>query len=356
MDAVGSERAVLFGPSEGGPMAALFAATYPDRCISLVLYGACARWLQSDDYPEGRPREVAEAYGKIWIDGWGSGASLNVLAPSLVKEERFRRWWGRFERYSVRPGMVAPIFETINEIDVRAVLPAIRVPTLILHRRGDRLVDVGNGRYLAAHIPGARYLELPGDDHIYFAGDADALLDEIEEFVTGSRGIHDPDRVLATVMFTDIVRSTEHAARMGDRRWHELINDHDRLMHDQIAVYRGRTIRSTGDGVFAAFDGPARAIRCALSAVDAARTLDVEIRAGLHTGECQLAGDDLAGVTVHIGARIANLAEPAQVLVSGTVRDLVVGSNIGFHYRGVEALAGVPGEWRLFTVDGDQTP
>jgi class 3 adenylate cyclase len=353
MDAVGSERAVLFGPSEGGPMAALFAATYPDRCISLVLYGACARWLQSDDYPEGRPREIAEAYGKIWIDGWGSGASLGVLAPSLAKDDRFRRWWGKFERYSVRPGMVAPIFETINNMDVRAVLSAIRVPTLILHRRGDRLVDVANGRYLAGHIPGARYVELPGDDHIYFAGDADALLDEIEEFVTGSRGIHDADRVLATVMFTDIVRSTEHAARLGDRRWHDLIEDHDRLMHDQIAVYRGRTIRTTGDGVFAAFDGPARAIRCALAAVDAARTLELDIRAGLHTGECQLAGDDLAGVTVHIGARIADLAEPAQVLVSGTVRDLVVGSNIGFQYRGVEALAGVPGEWRLFTVDGN---
>jgi pimeloyl-ACP methyl ester carboxylesterase len=355
MDAVGSERAVILGTSEGGPMAALFAATYPDRCISLILVGACARWLRSDDYPEGRPREVAEAYGKIWIDGWGSGASLNVLAPSLAKDDRFRRWWGRFERFSVRPGMVAPIFEAINETDVRAVLPAITVPTLVLHRDHDRLIDVANGRYLAEHIPGARYVELAGDDHIYFAGDADALLDEIEEFVTGSRGMHDPDRILATVMFTDIVSSTEHAARLGDRRWHDLIEAHDRLIHNQIAVYRGRTIRSTGDGVFAAFDGPARAIRCALAAVDAARTLDVEIRAGLHTGECQLQGDDLAGVTVHIGARIADLAGPAQVLVSGTVRDLVVGSNIGFHYRGVEALAGVPGEWRLFTVDDSDT-
>jgi class 3 adenylate cyclase len=352
MDAVGSERAVLFGPSEGGPMAALFAATYPERCVSLILYGACARWLEAPDYPLGRPRELVESYGKYWIDGWGSGASLVVLSPSLARDEPFRQWWGRFERHSVRPGMVKPIFDTINELDIRAVLPAIRVPTLILHRVGDRLIDVSNARYLAEHIAGARYVELPGDDHIYFAGDADGLLDEIEEFVTGSRGIHDPDRVLATVMFTDIVRSTQLAARLGDRRWHDLISDHDRIMHDQIAVYRGRTIRSTGDGVFAAFDGPARAIRCALAAVDAAQTLDVEIRAGLHTGECQLAGDDLAGVTVHIGARIADLAEPRQVLVSGTVRDLVVGSNIAFNFRGVEALAGVPGEWRLFTVDG----
>ena len=247
--------------------------------------------------------------------------------------------------------MVGPILETINALDIRAVLPAIQVPTLIVHRRGDRLVDVANGRYLAANIAGARYLELPGDDHIYFAGDADALLDEIEEFVTGARGTHDPDRVLATVMFTDIVSSTEHAARLGDRRWHLLMSDHDELFSNQISVYRGRTIRSTGDGVFASFDGPARAIRCALSLIEVARNLDVEIRAGLHTGECELAGDDLAGVTVHIGARIADLAEPRQVLVSGTVRDLVVGSNIDFSSRGVQALKGVPGEWSLFTVE-----
>jgi class 3 adenylate cyclase len=358
MDAVGSERAVLFGASEGGPMAALFAATYPERCVSLILYGACARWLEAPDYPEGRPAELVAAYGKYWIDGWGSGASLNVLAPTLAQDTGFRRWWGHFERHSVRPGMVGPIFETINALDIRAVLPAIKVPTLIMHRRGDRLIDVANARYLAANISDARYLELPGDDHIYFAGDADALLDEIEEFVTGARGTHDPDRILATVMFTDIVGSTEHAARLGDRRWQLLMSDHDELFANQISVYRGRTIRSTGDGVFASFDGPARAIRCALSLVDAARRLDVEVRAGLHTGECELAGDDLAGVTVHIGARIADLAEPHQVLVSGTVRDLVVGSNIPFRSRGVQALKGVPGEWSLYMVDrpGHEAP
>ena len=353
MDAVGSERAVMFGPSEGGPMAALFAATYPERCISLILYGTLARWLEAPDYPEGRSPELVNAYGQVWIQGWGSGKSLNVLAPSLARDDKFRQWWGKFERHSVRPSMVQPIFDTINATDIRAVLPAIRVPTLIVHRRDDRLVDVGNGRYLASHVSGARYVELAGQDHIFFAGDSDGLLDEIEEFVTGSRGTHDPDRILATVMFTDIVRSTEHAARLGDRRWHELIADHDRLMQSQIAVYRGRTIRSTGDGVFAAFDGPARAIRCALAVVHASHALDVDIRAGLHTGECQLSGDDLAGVTVHIGARIADLAEPSQVLVSGTVRDLVVGSNIAFQYRGVQSLAGVPGEWRLFTVAGN---
>jgi class 3 adenylate cyclase len=350
MDAVGSERAVMLGASEGAFMATLFAATYPERCVSLILYGACARWLQSDDYEIGRPPSIARAYGERWIEAWGSGYSLNVLAPSLVEDSGFRQWWGRFERHSVRPGMVRPIVENINAMDVRAVLPALRVPTLIMHRRGDRLIDVANARYLAENIEGARYVELPGEDHIYFAGDADALLDEIEEFVTGARGMHDPDRILATVMFTDIVRSTEHAARLGDRRWHALIADHDRLVHEQIATYRGRTIRTTGDGVFAAFDGPARAIRCALSVVAAARALDVHLRAGLHTGECELAGDDLAGVTVHIGARIADLAEPSEVLVSGTVRDLVVGSNIAFSFRGTESLQGVPGEWRVFQV------
>jgi class 3 adenylate cyclase len=350
MDAVGSERAVLFGASEGAPMAALFAATYPDRCQSLVLYGAYARWLQTPDYPEGRPREIADLYGQYWIDGWGSGVSLRVLSPTLAGDERFRQWWARFERYSVRPGMVKPIIETIKATDVRALLPAIRVPTLIIHRRGDRLIDVANGRYLAAHIDGARYVELPGEDHIYFAGAPDAILDEVEEFVTGSRGAHDSDRVLATVMFTDIVSSTEHAARLGDRRWHDLIEDHDRVMSSAISDYRGRTIRTTGDGVFATFDGPARAIRCALAVIEAARRLDLDIRAGLHTGECELTGNDLAGVTVHIGARIADLAAPSQVLVSGTVRDLVVGSNIEFRYHGERSLQGVPGEWRLFTV------
>jgi class 3 adenylate cyclase len=350
MDAVGSERAVMLGASEGGFMATLFAATYPERCVSLILYGACARWLQSEDYEIGRPPSIAKAYGERWIEAWGSGYSLNILAPNLVADSGFRQWWGRFERHSVRPGMVRPIVENISALDVRAVLPAIRVPTLIMHRRADRLIDVANARYLAENIDGARYVEFPGEDHIYFAGDADALLDEIEEFVTGARGMHDPDRVLATVMFTDIVSSTEHAARLGDRRWHALITDHDRVVNDHIATYRGRAIRSTGDGVFAAFDGPARAIRCALAVVEAARALDVDLRAGLHTGECELAGDDLAGVTVHIGARIADLAEPSEVLVSGTVRDLVVGSNIAFSFRGTESLQGVPGEWRVFQV------
>jgi class 3 adenylate cyclase len=249
MDAVGSERAVLLGASEGGPMAALYAATYPERVSSLILYGTLARWLQAPDYPQGRPAE------------------------------------------------------------------------------------------------------LPGSDHIYFAGDADAVLDEIEEFVTGSRGVNDTDWMLTTVLFTDIVDSTQHAARLGDRRWHELIADHDQIVRRRISDYRGRAIRSTGDGVFAAFDGPARAIRCALAIIESVEPLSVELRAGLHTGECRVAGEDLDGVTVHIGARIASLASPREVLVSGTVRDLVVGSNISFRYSGIESLKGVPGEWRLFAVD-----
>ena len=353
MDAAGSERAVLFGPSEGGPLATLFAATYPERCVSLALYGTLARWLQSPDYPQGRPAAIATAAAEYWIAGWGTGASLAVLAPSMAADARFRDWWGRFERHSARPGMVRPIIEAINETDIRAVLPAVRAPTLIVHRRGDRLVDVANGRYLADQISGSRYVELDGDDHMYFAGDVDAILGELEEFVTGTRETHDAERVLATVLFTDIVKSTERAALLGDRRWHDLLEDHDRLVTARIADYRGRTIRTTGDGVFATFDGPARAIRCALAVIEAARRINLDIRAGLHTGECELAGDDLAGVTVHIGARIADLAGPSEVLVSGTVRDLVVGSNIAFNYRGEQPLQGVPGAWRIFAAAPD---
>ena len=240
MDAAGSEQAVLLGPSEGGPMAALFAATYPERCISLILYAACARWLEAPRLPRAvaRPRSSARA-ASCGSTGWGSGKSLGVLAPTLARDPNFRQWWGKFERHSVRPGMVAPIFETINQLDIRAVLPAIRIPTLVCTAATTGSIDVANGRYLAAHIPGARYIELDGEDHIYFAGDSDALLDEIEEFVTGSRGTHDPDHVLATVMFTDIVRSTEHAARLGDRRWHDLIADHDRLMQTRSPTTAG---------------------------------------------------------------------------------------------------------------------
>jgi class 3 adenylate cyclase len=350
MDAVGSERAVLFGASEGGPLAALFAAAHPERCVSLVLYGVCARWLQAPDYPAGRPPEVARLFSERWIEGWGTGGSLQVLAPSRSADPEFRRWWGRFERSSVRPALVRPIIETIEQTDIRDVLPAIRVPTLVLHRSGDRLIDVANGRYLSAQIPNARYVELRGEDHMYFAGDADGLLDEVQEFVTGSRGHGEGDTVLATVMFTDIVQSTELAAQLGDARWRHLLEDHHRVVQHLVAAYRGQIVRSTGDGILATFDGPARAIRCALAVVDAARRLNLDLRAGLHTGELELAGDDLAGVTVHIGARITDLAEPSEVLVSGTVRDLVVGSNLSFEFRGIEALKGVPGEWRLFTV------
>jgi len=350
MDAAGSERAVLLGPSEGGPMAALVAAAHPERCISLVLYGAAARWLQAPDYPEGQRPELAAMLAQRWIDAWGTGSSLRVIAPSLADDMKFRRWWGRMERNSVRPGLVGSMIETINATDIREILPAIRVPTLVLHRRGDRLVSLANGRYLASAIPDARLVELDGDDHMYFAGDVDRLLDEVEEFVTGAPAFHDRERVLATVMFTDIVGSTRRAAALGDERWHHLLDDHDRLVRRQIADYRGRAVRSTGDGVLATFDGPARAIRCALSVVASAQRLDLDLRAGLHTGECELDGDDLAGLAVHIGARIAELAEPSQVLVSGTVRDLVVGSSIGFRDEGVQTLAGVPGEWRLFTV------
>jgi class 3 adenylate cyclase len=295
--------------------------------------------------------------GQDFIEGvgtaWGEmGGLLQLWAPTVAEDARMQDWWNRSLMSGASPGAAVAWLRMTAQMDVRAALPSISVPTLVVHRRDDRIIPSENSTYLAEHIEGARHVELPGEDHLWWVGDADALLDEIEEFVTGSRGAYDSDQVLTTVMFTDIVASTEHAARLGDRRWQELVSDHDRVTKARVADYRGRMIRTTGDGAFAAFDGPARAIRCALSVVEAAHRLSLDIRAGVHTGECQLAGDDLAGVTVHIGARIADLAQPNQVVVSGTVRDLVVGSNLAFDYIGSEALQGVPGEWRLFLVAG----
>ena len=351
MDAVGSERAAFLGVSEGGPMSMLFAATYPERTSSLILFGAEVRERKDEEWAwgESTPEEFEESLLTL-RDRWGaSGAFVDLIAPSLA-DEQSREWAMRLLVSSVTPGGAEAFIRMAYDIDVRQVLPVISVPTLIVHRTGDRVCDVGNGRYMADHIPGAKYVELPGDDHVPWAG-GDEPLAEIREFLTGVREPAEPDRVLATVLFTDIVGSTELASRLGDRSWRDLVERHHAEVRRELERFRGREIDTAGDGFLASFDGPARAVRCARAIAEAMPSLGVQVRAGLHTGECQLQGNDLAGVTVHIGARIADLAEPEQVLVSGTVRDLVVGSNIAFHYRGIEALAGVPGEWRLFTVD-----
>lgn len=351
MDAVGSDRAALLGISEGGPMCALFAATYPERTSAMVMYGAMARFAWAPDHPWGRTREELEARLTAVEQTWGMGAALPMYAPSLANDESYRKWWATYERAAASPGAVMAVLRMNWEIDVQHVLPAIRVPTLILHRTGDRVVKVEEGRVIAERIPGAKYVELPGDDHVPSAGDADTLLDEIEEFLTGVRHGPEPDRVLATVLFTDIVGATERAAELGDRRWRELITRHHALVRQQLERYHGREIDTAGDGFLASFDGPARGIRCAGAIGDAVRRLGIRIRAGLHTGECEMIGDKFGGIAVHIGARVAALAAADEVLVSSTVKDLVAGSGLRFQDRGVRSLRGVPGEWRLFAVE-----
>jgi class 3 adenylate cyclase len=347
MAAAGSERAAVLGISEGGPMSALFAATYPERTAALVLYGTFAEfrsWVPTPEHLEQFLHAIDER--------WGTGQSLPRFAPGLADDPRFRRWWARHERRAASPGAAMALMRMNSEIDVRHVLPAIRVPTLVLHRSGDVTVDVAAGRYLAAHILGAKYVELPGDDHLPYVGDSEAILGEIEEFLTGVRPVAEPDRVLATVLFTDVVGSTELAARLGDRRWRDLLDAHHAAVRRELARFRGREVGTVGDGFLATFDGPARAIRCADAIGAAVRTVGVEVRAGLHTGEIEIMGDDVGGIAVHIGARVAAEAGPGEILVSSTVKDLVAGSGLEFEDRGTRTLKGVPGEWRLFAAVG----
>jgi len=353
MDAVSSRRAVLFGVSEGGPMAALFAALHPERVSALILYGAMAKWVKSEDYPlapEHRGYEGKERFAPM-IENWGTPESLRWFAPSVAEDEHVRQWWAMYLRLGASPAAAKALSVMNTQIDIRSVLPTIHVPTLVLHRQGDQVTTIDEGRYLAEHIASAKFVELPGVDHIPVVGDTDAILHEIEEFVTGERGQVEPDRVLATVLFTDIVDSTRRAAQMGDRRWRDLLDSHNAMLRREISRHRGRAIKSTGDGFLATFDGPARAIRCAFATSNEARRLGIEIRAGLHTGEIELIGDDVGGIAVHIAARVLAEAGDNEVCVSSTVKDLVVGSGFEFSAKGVFNLKGVPGNWHLFTVD-----
>ncbi|HEY3210937.1 MAG TPA: adenylate/guanylate cyclase domain-containing protein [Actinomycetota bacterium] len=350
MDAAGSDRAALFGISEGGPMCILFAATYPDRTTALVTCGTYAKRMWSPDYPWApTPEERQQFYDAIEHE-WGRELGLDTLAPSMQDDPAIRRWLETYVRRSASPGAALALAKMNTQIDIRHVLPAVKVPTLIMHRTGDKDSRVEEGRYIAEHIPGAQFVELPGADHLPWIGDQDSVLDEIGEFVTGVRPIHEPDRILATVLFTDIVGSTERAAALGDRPWRDLLRRHHGVVRGELERFRGREIDTAGDGVLAAFDGPARAIRAACAIRDAVRQLGIEVRAGLHTGECEMLGEKLAGVAVHTGARVASLAGPGEVLVSSTVKDLVAGSGIEFEDRGTSALKGIPGEWRLFSV------
>ncbi|MFL5839179.1 MAG: adenylate/guanylate cyclase domain-containing protein [Thermoleophilaceae bacterium] len=350
LDAVGSERAAVVGASEGGNLSILFAAAHPERVHALVLQAVYAKRLWSPDYPWAPTPEQRELDTQLIERDWAGEMDVSQLAPSAIGDPALMRRITTFFRRSASPGAAVALNRMNSEIDTRSVLPTIRVPTLVLQRAGDREVNAEEERWIASQIPAATYVELPGDDHLPWVGDSDRLLDEVEEFLTGLRRGPDPDRILATVLFTDIVGSTERAAAFGDRRWRELLGAHHETVRHQLERWRGQEINTTGDGFFASFDGPARAIRCACAIRDQVRTLDLQIRAGLHTGECERLGGKLEGVAVHTGARVAALAGPSEVLVSQTVKDLVAGSGIEFESRGLHVLKGVPGEWQLFSV------
>jgi len=351
MDAAGSKSAALFGISEGGPMSMLFATTYPERVEALVLYGTYAKRVSDETYPWAPTIEQQRTLLDTVQNDWGGPSQVDVWAPSLADDERFKRWWGQYLRLGASPAAARAVLEMTLEIDVRDILSAIRVPTLILHRTGDRRIDVGGSRFMAEHIAKARLIEFPGIDHLVWVGDSDAILDEVEEFLTGSRHSAEPSRVLATVLFTDMVESTNRAVQLGDTKWRALISDHDRLLRAELNRFRGREIDRRGDGFLAIFDGPARAIRCALSIVERVHELGVQVRAGLHTGELDITESGIAGIAVHTGARVMSLAGADEVLVSSTVKDLVAGSGLSFTERGTHELKGVPGTWRIFRVD-----
>jgi pimeloyl-ACP methyl ester carboxylesterase len=346
MDACGIDNAAIVAKGSGGAMGVLFAAAHPERVSSLVLVNSYARLTQADDYPIGISIDDRE---QLLRYDYPSRGSARILAGGEI-DDVVVAWWDRYLHYSASPGMTRAMRRMLFSVDVRAVLPSVRTPTLVLHRRADRYIDVAHGRYLAEHIPGARFVELPGASDLLFAGDPSDLLAEIEEFLTGSRPRASANRVLSTVLYTDLVGSTDRVAHVGDRAWRAALDQHEHTVRAELVRYNGREIRPTGDGFLAVFDGPARAIRCAQAIRGSLGAIGLGVRAGLHTGEIELRGDDIGGIAVHIGARIAALAEPDEILTSRTVKDLVVGSGIAFSDRGVHTLKGVPDEWHLFAA------
>jgi pimeloyl-ACP methyl ester carboxylesterase len=356
MDAAGSKRAAIFGFSEGGNLSTLFAASYPERTRALLLFGTFAKRLWSPDYPWAPTAEQRQQFYADVERDWGCGIDLSLYVPSKMGDEAFLDRLNTCFRNAASPGAAVTLLRMNSAVDARHVLPAIHVPTLVMHRTGDRTVRIDESRWLAQQIPGARFVELAGEDHMPWVGDQDAILDEVQEFLTGDRPERVPDRVLATVLVTDIVGSTRHAARLGDRAWSELLERHHAIVRREIDRFRGVEIDTAGDGFLATFDGPARAVSCACRIRNALRPLGLEVRAGLHTGEIELAGGKALGIAVHTGARIAAQAQAGEVLVSSTVKDLVSGSGIAFTDRGLHALKDIPREWQLFAASAAATP
>lgn len=359
MDAVGSERAALCGVSEGGPMCSLFAATYPEKTLALVMIGTYAKRIRDDDYPWAPTTEQRQHFFEEMREQWGGPVGLEERAPSVAADPKFREWWATYLRMGASPGAALALTQMNAEIDVRQVLPSVHVPTLVIHRAGDHCLKVEEGRYVAERIPNAKYVELPGEDHLPFVGNQDAILDEVEEFLTGVRQTQERDTVLATVLFTQLIDTNEHAQRLGNERWYALLDRLREQVRKEIDWFRGREIDMVGDRPLAIFDGPARAIRCACAITEYASRLGVVMRSGLHTGECEMVGFPgdvpsevkVGGIAPLVGAHVAKRAAAGQVLVSSTVKDLVAGSGIEFAEKGVHTLADVPGDWRLFAVE-----
>jgi pimeloyl-ACP methyl ester carboxylesterase len=352
MDAAGSERAALVGISEGVPMTILFAATYPQRVLSLVCGGGMARSTYAEDYPWGTPAQALVDSGvELILPNWGDGSIIEVSSPSRADDAEARAFYGRLERSTASPGMLTALSQMFLDLDVRDVVSSVHAPALILHRTRDRLVNVRHGRWLAEHLPNARIVEFEGDDHTFWFEGPDEWLGEVQAFLTGTRAVPVADRLLATVLFTDIVDSTRAAAELGDQRWREVLERHQRAVREALGRFNGREVKSTGDGFLATFDGPARAIHCALEILRSSETLGISVRAGLHTGECEVMGEDIGGIAVHIAARVSAHAGARELVVSRTVKDLVAGSGIEFSDRGAHTLKGVPDTWQLFAVD-----
>jgi class 3 adenylate cyclase len=350
LDAVGFERPAMIAGSVRCQAGIHFAVTHPHRVSSLVLVNCCAHFLREDDYPYGFPRQDLDRRIAFIKETWGTTTNVDMVAPSRVGDERFRTWYVRSARSTGGPDQVAKLSRAVYESDVRALLPSISVPTLVLHREGNRFIRVEAGRYLADHIPNAKFVALPGDDHLFYVGDTDALVDEIEEFLTGARTGAEADVVMAAVLFTDIVASTEHQARVGPGEWSRLTDRHDAMVRSALTHHRGHEVKTTGDGFLATFDATGRALRCATEILAGAKDIGLALRAGVHAGEVEVRGDDIAGMAVTIAKRVCDLAEPEQVLVTEMVRGMMVATGISFQDQGEQELKGVPGGWKLYRV------